>query len=384
MAVELRRLYDEVYSDYDVRLITSSCYEKRISWIHMVENVEFIELLQGDELVFNSSLNDADDKDRKEYIDRTIAAGANGLFVALQEGHSFSKALIDYCNSMKFPVFETGWETPYINIMRLFSQILLEHERNEMNLVVALKNAIYYPEDENLYLNHFERNEFAKDVTCAIVVLGCANEESECLRSIEKMLRHTIKQSVIYEEREKLVILAVEYSRESLKEIFTALSDRYPAICVGIGSVENSLTKLHHSHGKALIAYQLAGAVLPGQVLCYDELGIYQILSEIREPEKICPAFVERTLGKLITYDRENKTKYVELLRQYFVHDCSIVRTAQALFFHQNTLKYKIKAIREILGYDILSNENRMKIMLSFYIMCLQEGHTDSITKSEE
>ena len=38
------------------------------------------------------------------------------------------------------------------------------------------------------------------------------------------------------------------------------------------------------------------------------------------------------------------------------------------LNFHKNTLKYKLAKIREILGYDITINENRMNIMLAFRI----------------
>ena len=86
MAVELSSLYKDIYSEHDVRLLTTSCFDKKISWVHMVEYLDFVNLLHGDELVFNSALNDESDKTRKEYIDRLIEFEAGGLIVATQNG----------------------------------------------------------------------------------------------------------------------------------------------------------------------------------------------------------------------------------------------------------------------------------------------------------
>ena len=40
MAVELEKLYVQLIPEYNIRLCTQSCFEKRISWIHMVEDIE--------------------------------------------------------------------------------------------------------------------------------------------------------------------------------------------------------------------------------------------------------------------------------------------------------------------------------------------------------
>lgn len=47
MAVELEKLYVQLIPEYNIRLCTQSCFEKRISWIHMVEDIEFIQFLHG-------------------------------------------------------------------------------------------------------------------------------------------------------------------------------------------------------------------------------------------------------------------------------------------------------------------------------------------------
>ena len=37
MAVELKNLYADVQSEYDLELLTTSCFGKKIGWVHMVE-----------------------------------------------------------------------------------------------------------------------------------------------------------------------------------------------------------------------------------------------------------------------------------------------------------------------------------------------------------
>ena len=74
-------------------------------------------------------------------------------------------------------------------------------------------------------------------------------------------------------------------------------------------------------------------------------------------------------------YDREKHTDYMNILEVYFENDCSAVHTAQTLCCHKNTLAYKLDKIKRILGYDILKNENRVKIMVAIYILRLGTGY---------
>ena len=95
-------------------------------------------------------------------------------------------------------------------------------------------------------------------------------------------------------------------------------------------------------------------------------------MSNMKEPD-IGNRFVKETIGKLIAYDTNNQTDYLHILEVFFENECSILHASQALYCHKNTLTYKLNKIREILGYDILLNENRTKIMISFYLMKMKK-----------
>ena len=145
-------------------------------------------------------------------------------------------------------------------------------------------------------------------------------------------------------------------------------------IYAGAGMTVTSIEDIHKSYKMAKTAYQLTKTTIPRNFLTYEELGIYQLLTDYREKE-IYPRFVEETLGKLIDYDKKNETDYMHILETYFENECSIICTSKALYCHKNTLSYKIGKIKEILGYDILLNENRMKIMVCFRILRLESEY---------
>ena len=109
MAVELENLYAEIDPEYGVALLTKSCFHKMIGWIHMVEDMDFVPMLHGDELVFNSGLNYVSEEWLKRYIEALNKECAGGLMIAIREGKKISQKIVDYCNELEFPLFSATW-----------------------------------------------------------------------------------------------------------------------------------------------------------------------------------------------------------------------------------------------------------------------------------
>ncbi len=378
MAVALKELYAAISPQYHVKLHTESCFDKMIAWTHVVEDIEFISSLHGEELVFFSGLNCTSEDWLKRYITELDRHHVGGLIMSFRGEETFSKEIVGFCNEIRFPIFSASWTTPYMDIMRLFAEILLKNEQRETNLIAAFKNAIYYPENEGSYLSHFERNGFLRDMEYIVVILSCHTYDEETgneqLNKIEKSLRFILENVIAYEENRRLIILAAGYSLHKIQEEFQRLCGKDSNIYAGIGTVAGRSRDIHRSHENAYTAYRLTKTGIPRNLLSYDELGIYKILADVKE-EEIYPEFVSETVGELMKYDREKHTDYMNILEVYFENDCSAVHTAQTLYCHKNTLAYKLDKIKRILGYDILKNENRVKIMVAIYILRLGTGY---------
>ena len=374
MAVKLRNLYSGIAKDFEVILHTESCFDKVVSWIHVVEDRDFISLLHGDELVFNTGLNYDSEEWLKEFVRELNAVNANGLIIALREGHSFSGEVIQFCNELRFPLFSASWTTPYIDIMRNFAETLIQHQHKEASLNAALKSAIFNPENEELYIKEFEKHGFYRDMEYDIAIVSCdahvKNSENEMLAFLEKQLHDSMKQGIVYEENGKLIVLATGQDRSWLRSELKRICKKDDGVCVGISASVKKLNDISKAYNHAYTAYQLTKTAIPQNILTFEEIGIYKVLSKVND-KPVLDEFVETSIGKLIKHDREHGTDYVKILEVYFENECSIVLSSQKLFCHKNTLSYKLNDIREILGYEILDNEHRMAIMLSFAIMKL-------------
>jgi len=377
MSVELKDLYEEIRPQYEVKLHTRSCFQKTIEWTHMVENIDFVPLLHGDELVLNSGCDYDSEEWLRNFIDILNEAHAGGLMMSLRDTCTYPQEIIDYCNKIKFPLFSTSWQTPFIDIMRIFSEILVQNEHRYINLTTALKNAIYYPQNEELYLSHFESNGFFRDMAYVMTIVSCHAYDTETgnekLKQIEKALRYTFKNGIVYEEKGRLFVLTAGYSKARVEKEFRRLCGKDPNIYVGIGPVAKQMKDIHISYEKAYTAYRLTKTAIPKNILIYEDLGVYKILADVKEPQ-VCQVFLREVLGSLMDYDKKNGTDYMRILEVYFENECSILYAAKALYCHKNTLAYKMNKIKEVMGYDILSNENRTKIMLAFYITKLEIG----------
>ena len=371
VAVELIDLYSDIRTRYSVKLHTSSCFGKKIGWVHIVESELFAQFLHGNELIFTSGVQYTTEEWLKEFVDMIYDKHAGGLILGLPEGRNFSKEIIEYCNKLQFPLFSASWDTPYIDVMRRFSEILLQNEKKETNLVSALKNAIYYP-------NNLESNGFFQGMSFCTFVMSCHTYHTEggnkALAEMKEDLRYFLKKTVLYEENDILIVLAVGDQISLLNKGIRARCKRDDNVYVGAGVTVTSIEEIHKSYKSAKTAYQLTKTTIPRNFLTYEELGIYQLLTDYSE-KTIYPNFVEETLGKLIDYDKKNQTDYMHILETYFENECSIICTSKALYCHKNTLSYKIGKIREVLGYDILLNENRMKIMISLRILRLDREY---------
>lgn len=372
MAVELKILYEEAKKKYGIELKTRSCFDKMIDWIHIVEDIELVPFLRGNELVLNSGLNYTSDAWLLDLLERLREKEIGGLIIAPRAGEQFPEEIIAYCDRIKLPLFSASWNTPYVDIMRTFSEMLLKNEQKETNLVTAFKNAIYYPRNEDVYVKAFESNGFFQGISYTTIVLSChtyrTENGNEYLKDVEYRLRRLLKRSAIYEKNHILIVLAAGYDGRWVSEKIRKMCEQDENLYAGVGNTVNRIEEIHRSYETADTAYQLTKTAIPKNFLEYEKLGVYQILTDVKEKE-IYPAFVREVLGDLIDYDRENHTEYVRILKTYFENECNTLWTADALYCHKNTLAYKMNKIKELLGYDILSNENRTRIMLAFYIM---------------
>jgi purine catabolism regulator len=96
-----------------------------------------------------------------------------------------------------------------------------------------------------------------------------------------------------------------------------------------------------------------------GQVISYEELGIYRLLLCIGEMRQLWQ-FAEDVLGPLIDYDARHKLDLIGTLSVYLSQHESLKQTARVLRVHVNTVSYRIQRIEKLTSLDLGDPDDRL------------------------
>lgn len=106
----------------------------------------------------------------------------------------------------------------------------------------------------------------------------------------------------------------------------------------------------------------------------FNEIAMYYIYEQATRK---LPAYMichERLL-ELKYEDETNHTELYQTARRYLELHQSIARTSEALFIHRSTLLYRLDKIRNILKTDFSDPQELLYLLLSFYLIDMEERH---------
>jgi DNA-binding PucR family transcriptional regulator len=87
-----------------------------------------------------------------------------------------------------------------------------------------------------------------------------------------------------------------------------------------------------------------------GQVVNQNELALYSTLFETHDQASL-GAFLDATIGALISHDRKRASGLAPTLLCYFDSNQNAKLTAQRLQIHVNTVRQRLATIEDLLGH---------------------------------
>lgn len=148
-----------------------------------------------------------------------------------------------------------------------------------------------------------------------------------------------------------------------LKEMHSQEPERF--FSCGIGKTYSDPRDIFRSFQEAKVALEI-GELLEIPIPYFEELGLERIL--YKHDTQDLKEYYETILGKVVHYDSLHNTDFTETLKAYVNNQFDMITTAQALFLHKNTLRYRVKKIEEILEYKLDDLNNRLNVTAAFKI----------------
>ena len=79
--------------------------------------------------------------------------------------------------------------------------------------------------------------------------------------------------------------------------------------------------------------------------------------------------FHDETIEPLVTYDEQYDTELVRTLETFLESDGNVAGTAQKLYTHRHTIRYRLERVKELTGLDVASTDGREKLGLGLKAM---------------
>ena len=147
---------------------------------------------------------------------------------------------------------------------------------------------------------------------------------------------------------------------------------------VGLSRVALDPADLYRAGNEALLAANVAEATPAGEdagsegpaVLAFEATGAYRLLlPAMSEDPGELQRFYAETVAPLVAYDEQYETDLVQTLETFLECDGNVANSAQRLFTHRHTIRYRLERVRDLSGLDVGSTDGREKLGLGLKAM---------------
>jgi sugar diacid utilization regulator len=141
------------------------------------------------------------------------------------------------------------------------------------------------------------------------------------------------------------------------------------SVTVGFSRHAEDASQVYRAGKEALMAANVAESE-DRSPLAFEETGSYRLLlPAMSEDPAELERFFDETVAPLAAYDDQYETELVATVEAYLDNDGNVTPTAETLFTHRHTVRYRLERVRELCGHDLSSTEGREKLGLGLKAM---------------
>lgn len=345
---------------------------KIIRWSYKAESIHLAKWVHGGELLIVSKMV-IHEKDFNLYnfLKEAISLNISGALLLIGPNYieQIPQSVIDLSNQKHFPLFLIPWDTPLVDIFEelghAIASINLINDKHKdllfsiiFNTNLSLDYLKYQSQEVNFsfdgYLQFFEIN-FLLHQSENAIILNDVDKDTIC------QFIHTLFENehipILSSSYTKNIIALINVNNTSLDtlntlfpQILNYIKENYPnyIVNIGIGTRQKSLEKYKLSYEQASKCINLAiKQKQKNMIYYYEQLGLYQLFYDINN-KTLLENFVHNILYSLMAYDKKYNTNLIQTLEVYLNKNCNLNQTAETLFIHRNTIKYRLQRIEEI------------------------------------
>jgi len=375
---------------YSMELIAGeNGWSNSISWLLNVEDFTIIRNFRGKELAVTTALGFQKESDLKKLVRSLSEHNASGLIV--NTGFYIKEipaSVIRYCNRNDLPLLTVPWDIYIADMIKDLSIRVFLQGATDEQITAAFIQAIERPEAQDQYIPELLAH-FDTDGTFQVMIFTTRDldkmdtvERRRIAYRLQLFLTNITHNGHFFYYDGCFVLIMNAVGDEDAHGIIESFAERVRTrmpgtrLSIGVGSAITDVTNLHIAYRRAKAALTMAQDQKK-QIIWFDERGVGRLLYSVSD-RRLLHEFSEALIGPLAEHDQKHASDYVKTLELYLENDESIQKVAELTFSHRNTITYRMRRIRDILGCEISTADEKMEYRLACMIRHMKTGIHES------
>ena len=367
--------------------------EKGIRWSYKAENINFEKWVRGKELLIVSSpVTQRKNFDLYKTIEKAIELNMSCALLLIGENYvtQIDKKVIDLAENNDFPLFTMPWDVPLLDFFEelghaisylddrkdiedsLLAEIIfgncintssIEHKCRQMGYDLGVLEQVFVLHlCEQTSKESYNRPKYNDDEPSDECTRKNQRITNDQIRSYAQTLKEYFAEcnypAIVscYGDRIIGFMRNCADDRKKIIEIFERF-DKFLQndlneieYTLNIGETCENISKLQKSfHETSKTNSVLEHINRKNEIVFYDEIGFYRMLMSYENTAPM-QRFANEVLNPIIQYEKKAHTQLMETMWAYFKCDCNLQRTADKLFSHKNTVKYRLQRVEQLTG----------------------------------
>ncbi|WP_432661923.1 PucR family transcriptional regulator [Wukongibacter baidiensis] len=329
---------------------------KRVSVIDCPVDEELLDnniVVQGDFFISNFFVVKDSVDDMVKMVKFLVQSKSSGICILNQYIDKLPKEVVDVANENSYPIFLIDMDIPYADIIRDIMEVIIQNKEDTIN-EMKIDNILNLEKDENQIerIAYEINNNFIENI--ATIYIKDFPYDRKNHYFIEDI--NSIKYYSALKYRNGILII-LSFDKNNKKHInnqFNSIIKQFRSIheesIIGISNTYNKLGKLRNCIIESLVSCNFS-EIFNRNIVYYKELGIYKLLALLTDKVEL-EEFYNKIILPLKKYDEKYNSDLLETAIKFIANDGDYKKIANAMFQHENTIRYRITKIKQILDME--------------------------------
>ena len=275
----------------------------------------------------------------------------------------------DISNENKFPIIKISTEVSYGLIISSIMEDIIKsqnHTLTEIKLKQLLDSSMTKETIRNFA---YQMNKSFEE--CALVMM--LNQDNIDKISAIDLWKNKLNkaQHIVCNYKDNLMVILTYNKRyQDIEDIYnlvlTKISEYEGNFNIGISKIHMSIDELPKAIQESIESLEIAKR-FNRKYIEFTSIAIYRLLISISETPQSMD-FVDSILDNIKNEDKENNSKLLDTAKVYYHLDCNLKKVARKIGVHENTIRYRLNRIKDMIDYGQTNNEFNQTLYLALML----------------